>query len=223
MAGPLTRTLAGRSDPNVVALLSLQLILLAFFILLNALSVIEDDKKRVVIDSVSQAFDGRIQAFRNLSDQQAASGQLSGAERLADELADLLDSTLPAIRVTDGASHSEVRVELPASMLFAPGATVLKPGHDLLLQRLTAALKSEGEKGVTFHAEVRHGVPSDSLARLDELKTRSVELGRIGHLAQRLADLGTPRETISTGLEIGRPGAIFLNFSVVEDEPRSTP
>lgn len=212
MAGPLTRTFVGRSDPNVIALLSLKLLLLAFFILLNALSVIEEDKQRVVIDSVSQAFDGRIQAYKNLSEQAAGAGQLSGAKELANELADLLDATLPAIRLNEGASNSEVRVELPSSMLFARNATELNPGRDLLLQRLTKAILAASTKGVIFRAEIRHGVPGDALTRLDELQGRSVELRRLGHLAQQLADAGLPLERISAGLEIDRPGAIFLNF-----------
>lgn len=216
MRGPLARTFAAQSDPNVIALLSLKLLLLAFFILLNALSVIEEDKQRVVIDSVSQAFDGRIQAYKNLSEQAAASGQLSGARQLAEALADLLDSTLPAIRLTEGASHSEVRIELPSSMLFGRGETELKPGHDLLIQRLTAALLAENAKGVTFLAEVRHGVPANALERLDELKDRSVELRRIGHLAQVMIEEGMPREQLSSGLELGRPGAVFLNFRLIE-------
>lgn len=212
MAGPLTRTFVGQSDPNVIALLSLKLLLLAFFILLNALSVIEEDKQRVVIDSVSQAFDGRIQAYKNLSEQAAGAGQLSGARELAEELADLLDATLPAIRLKEGASHSEVRIELPSSMLFASNATELNPGRDLMLQRLTKAILAASAKGVVFRAEVRHGVPGDALSRLDGLQGRSVELRRLGHLAQQLADAGLPLERISAGLEIDRPGAIFLNF-----------
>lgn len=216
MAGPLTRTFVGKSDPNVIALLSLKLLLLAFFILLNALSVIEEDKQRVVIDSVSQAFDGRIQAYKNLSENAAGAGQLSGAKELANELADLLDSTLPAIRLNEGASNSEVRVELPSSMLFARNATELNPGRDLMLQRLTKAVLAADEKGVVFQAEFRHGVPGDALERLDDLQERSIELRRLGHLAQLLADEGMPVERISTGLEIGRPGAIFLSFRSVE-------
>ncbi|WP_282607978.1 flagellar motor protein MotB [Pelagibius sp. Alg239-R121] len=221
MAGPLERTFLGQSDPNVIALLSLKLLLLAFFILLNSLSVIEEDKQRVVIDSVSQAFDGRIQAYKNLSEQSAAAGQLAGAKDLAEELADLLDSTLPAIRLNEGASHSEVRVELPASMLFARGATELQPGRDLMLQRLSAALL-RGD-GIVFMTEVRHGVPEGALERLDDLKERSVELRRIGHLAQNLVEQGLPRERISTGLELGRPGAIILNFRAVETKPGGEP
>ncbi len=206
----------GQSDPNVIALLSLKLLLLAFFILLNALSVIEEDKQRVVIDSVSQAFDGRIQAYKNLSEQAAGSGQLSGARELANELADLLDTTLPAIRLNEGASNSEVRLELPSSMLFARNATELNPGRDLLLQRLTKALLAASTKGTAFLAEVRHGVPGDALGRLDGSQERSVELRRLGELARHLADAGLPVERVSTGLEIGRPGAIFLNFRSVE-------
>lgn len=218
MRGPLVRTLAAQSDPNVIALLSLKLLLLAFFILLNALSVIEEDKQRVVIDSVSQAFDGRIQAYKNLSEQAGASGQLSGARRLAEALADLLDSTLPAIRLNEGASHSEVRIELPSSMLFGRGATELKPGHDLMIQRLTAALLAESADEVTFLAEVRHGVPANALERLDDLKDRSVELRRIGHLAQVMIAEGLPQEQLSSGLELGRPGAVFFNFRLVETD-----
>ena len=223
MLGPLARTFAAKSDPNVVALLSLKLLLLAFFILLNALSVIEDDKQRVVIDSVSQAFDGRIQAYKNLSEQVSASGQLSGAQRLAEALADLLDSTLPAIRLNEGASHSEVRIELPSSMLFGRGATELKPGHDLLMQRLTDALLAESAQGTTFLAEVRHGVPANALERLDDLKDRSVELRRIGHLTQVMVEQGLPRERLSSGLELGRPGAVFLSFRLVEPQGEDQP
>ena len=206
----------GQSDPNVIALLSLKLLLLAFFILLNALSVIEDEKQRVVIDSVSQAFDGRIQAYKNLSEQAAGAGQLSGARELANELADLLDATLPAIRLNEGAENSEVRVELPSSMLFARGATELNPGRDQLLRRLTKALLDANGKGAAFLLEVRHGVPENALKRLDGAQQRSVELRRLGHLAQLAADAGLPRERLATGLEIGRPGAVFLNFRTTD-------
>ncbi len=223
MAGPRLRTFVGQSDPNVIALLSLKLLLLAFFILLNALSVIEEDKQRVVIDSVSQAFDGRIQAYRNLSEQAAGAGQLSGAKELATALADLLDSTLPAIRLREGASNSEVRIELPASMLFTKNATELNPGRDLMLQRLAKALLTQNKNGVSFQTEVRHGVPADALQRFDEIQGRSVELARLGHLAQLLVKAGLPEEQISSGLEIGRPGAIFFSFQSFETTAEALP
>ena len=51
-----------RSNSNTTLLLSLNLILLAFFILLNSLADFETDRARAVLASVKQAFNGKSEA-----------------------------------------------------------------------------------------------------------------------------------------------------------------
>ena len=62
-SGAARRPGARQGDPNVVALLSLKLILLGFFILLNALSEYEESRTRMVLESVNEAFNGRVDAL----------------------------------------------------------------------------------------------------------------------------------------------------------------
>ncbi len=77
-AVPTGRNREGSS--NIVLLLSLMLILLAFFILLNSLSEFEAGKARAVIESVNRAFNGKIESGDRTPAHSASLGALPEAE-----------------------------------------------------------------------------------------------------------------------------------------------
>ena len=60
MASPSDPGIRRDDNKYIVLLLSLKLILLAFFILMNALSEFETRRTETVLDSVSRAFRGSI-------------------------------------------------------------------------------------------------------------------------------------------------------------------
>jgi len=65
MAGGTPRSGMGQGNGNIIALLSLNILLLAFFILLNSLSSFEEERRDAVMDSVRQAFQGLVRVERN--------------------------------------------------------------------------------------------------------------------------------------------------------------
>ncbi len=197
-----------RGDPNVVALLSLKLLLLGFFILLNALSEFEEHRTRSVLDSVNEAFDGRIDAPESHAPFAAALGPLEQGRAMMEEVGRLFHSLLPAVRSEHAADRGRLQLELPAETLFRPGGIALQPGRDLLLRGLVAALASDGRLGLDFEVELLHG--ADTLAAPSAPPGGPLEMQRLGALVRLLVRLGLPARKLSIGMLPGRPGKVRL-------------
>ena len=108
------------SDPNIVALLSLQLLLLAFFILMTAISDFEQNKVQMVVGSVNEAFDGQIVTSEDVSLTDAALGPIPGSARLAARIRNLFSSTLPVARVERKNVPESCGSSCPRTACFAP-------------------------------------------------------------------------------------------------------
>ena len=105
-------------DGPLVSLLSLKLLLLAFFILLNAMSELEALKVRAVLESVTKAFDGRLVVEENVARSAAAEGPLEGAEIFLKETGRIFNSLLPAVSRAESARSRSLIVELPIGTFF---------------------------------------------------------------------------------------------------------
>src|SRR3546814_4555131 len=64
MAGAAPQPKNRQSNSHIVALLSLKILLLAFFILLNALATFQEERSSAVVDSVRDAFQGLLPVGR---------------------------------------------------------------------------------------------------------------------------------------------------------------
>ena len=199
-----------RGDPSLVALLSLKLLLLGFFILLNALSDFEEHRARSVMESVNQAFDGRIDAPRSYAPFAAALGPLAQGRAMMEEIGRLFQSLIPAVRSEHAAERGRLELELPADTLFRPGGISLQPGRDLLLRRFVAALSSEGRLGLDYEVELLHGVPVAAVAGTTATPAETLEMRRLGALVRLLVRLGVPARKLSIGMLPGRPGKVRL-------------
>ncbi len=199
-----------RGDPNVVALLSLKLLLLGFFILLNALSEFEEHRTRSVLDSVNEAFDGRIDAPESHAPFAAALGPLEQGRAMMEEVGRLFHALIPAVRSEHAADRGRLQLELPADTLFRPGGIALQPGRDLLLRRLVAALASDGRLGLDFEVELLHGAAADAYDVPAAAPGGTLEMRRLGALVRLLVRLGVPASKLSIGLLPGRPGRARL-------------
>ncbi len=201
-----------RGDPNVVALLSLKLVLLGFFILLNALSEFEEHRTRSVLESVNEAFDGRIDAPESHAPFAAALGPLEQGREMMEEVGRLFHSLIPAVRSEHAADRGRLQLELPAETLFRPGGIALQPGRDLLLRRLVAALTSDGRQVLDFEIELLHG--ADAVTASSAAAGGTLEMRRLGALVRLLHRLGLPARKLSIGILPGRPGKVRMDFQV---------
>ncbi len=201
-----------QKDPNIVALLSLQLLLLAFFILLNALSKFEDEKTRRVLESVNDTFNGQVQAVRNASTYKGAIGSLDDGRSLVAELKQLFTSTLPATRVEQTSRANLFRLELPAAQLFEADSAELRSGRPGLLKRISDVLKRRQAQGQSFRLRWLHGVDSTGDRRLAAPGPGLLEIRRLGHVAEELLARGVEAERLAVGVEPIGGGRMVLEI-----------
>jgi hypothetical protein len=201
---------ARHGDPNVVALLSLKLILLGFFILLNALSEYEESRTRMVLESVNEAFNGRVDAPESFAPFSAGLGPLEQGAAMMEDVGRLFRSLIPAVRSEHAADRGRLLLELPSETLFRPAGVALQPGRDLLLRRFAAALTSDGRLGLDFEVELLHGTAGDTSAAPSAATGGTLEMRRLGALVRLLVRLGVPARKLSVGLLPGRPGRVRL-------------
>ncbi len=181
-------------DGNIVALLSLKLLLLAFFILLNALSALEAHKAKAVLESVNKAFSGRLEVKENLSPQEAGAGHLSGARLMLDEVGQLFESMLPAVYRETTSHGSSLVLELSTQSLFRSGKSALQPGRGLLLDRLVAALNAERNVPVFYQFEFQQGTLGADYA------AKQLAVDRAAAMAHHLVRRGVAAEDLSIGI-----------------------
>ncbi|MGQ9365315.1 hypothetical protein [Azospirillum sp. ST 5-10] len=194
---------------GILLYLSLFLLLLAFFIVLNAISVDSVRRARAVLKSVEQSFtiDPRLLFGRDPVASRA--GTVLAVQRL-DTLGDLFATTVAVDKVEVVAPGRQLEVRLPADGLFEPGTARLRLDRTGLLDRVAAALRQPlpGERiEVEFLVALSSTVASQPPSPID----------RAGALARDLVARGAPAEGVSIGIERGAPGTARFVFSVRAD------
>lgn len=183
------------SDGNIVAMLSLKLLLLAFFILLSTMSQFEAERSRAVMESVATTFEGHVAALRSLDNPAAGLEQLEGSSSLVDQLKSLFRQTLPAVQMETSADGKVLRVEAAASALFRRRAAELAPGRGVFLNRLVRIIQAGRDGAGAYELQVLHSVRGMQARPAGDLA-----IARTGTAVRRLSGLGLAREALSVGL-----------------------
>lgn len=187
-----------RPDPGLVALLSLQLLLLAFFILLTALSKFEQDRVHRVVESVTDAFGVRYVS----ADEQAVSpgglGFYEAMKPIAERLRRVASATLPVKIEIELRQDGELRVEIPYDALF--GLADASPRGTLrpLLVALARALAGPRFEELPWVLDASARLAD--LGRRSEAVERDLAVRRAAAVVRSLAALGLPAERLSAGL-----------------------
>ena len=192
---------------HILLLLSLKLILLAFFILLNALSEFQEDKTRAVLDSVTRTFRGDFEPNANIMPHAANLGILPEVRDNLRRIGSAFESLVPAARSEWIDRALTLRLEVPAADLFETGAAALRPEPRALLEELVQAVVRARDRGTALDLEVLHGLPSGWRAFADA-QGSSLEVRRTGALVQALAGIGAPNEALAVGLVPERPNVV---------------
>jgi hypothetical protein len=203
-----------QNEPWVVIFLSLFLILLAFFILLNALATIEETKAHKVLTSVAATFrsvvdfDTRAQLL--ISDL----GPAPEAQEVMEALEQLWVTAVPIAKVEKLTNGRVMQMTIPVNELFLGGKAVLRADREALFDRtgLLLALKTKGgitEAEVTFGTHRTDGTLTHPEGRL--------AAERAGRIAAALVDHGAPADRLGIGLREGDPAALRVRFESREE------
>jgi len=193
----------------MLLLLSLNLILLAFFILLNSLSDFETDRARAVLASVKQAFNGKVEAAGQQPSFGSSLGALPEVEAKMREVGSLFEALAPTARAKSIRRANSVRVDVPAGALFKPGSQRLRLGREVLLERLAESLRKGSEGTPRYLLEILVGTGSQvAVEGGATIGSAGLELRRAAVLAARLSAEGAPFDGLSTGLRPGAAGSL---------------
>lgn len=210
MAGVAPQSGDRQGNSHIVALLSLNILLLAFFILLNSLANFEEERRGAVVESVREAFQGLLPAGRSVSADPAGPGILEGADDIIESLSQLFGDDLPLVERTEASGARVLQIDLPAGDLFVDEGNDLRPdGAESL--RLIAGVLADPRFA-------RHRARVDVLLGLDGRSSgiagNRVALLRAGLLVRTLERDGVTPARLSAGLLPGFPGKVRLHFTV---------
>lgn len=185
-----------RGDINLATLLSLQLLLLAFFVLLTAVSRFEGDRSRSVIASVQATF-GPIAGRPDGEGGRAASADAVALGAFREEIGHLARTAIPLTRVEAATPSDVMQIDLPADAFFRPEESRPKPARRSFFRRLVAAL-AHRPAGSRYELELRQSTHLP----------QPLAVARAGALARALAAAGVPEDSLSVGIGPGDAGRI---------------
>lgn len=207
-------------ERSLFPLLSLYLLLLAFFILLNSLTHPDESRSREVIRSVQQAFDHEVLALRLRGTQNAESGVALAAAAAVEELLGALAGDQADVETRRVAGSTVLTIEIDVEPLFPRDGTALLDATERLLDGVATAVRRQAERAIVIETEILHGleVLRDVVPGLESPGWLAAQ--RAGALVRALAERGLPAERLAAGVLPGKPGRLQILFRFYDRESR---
>ena len=203
--------LENRPNSGSIIFLSLFLLLLAFFILLNALATIEETKSRQVLTSVAATFRSAVDADTNAQVLLSELGPVPEPEELLAAFEQLWVTAVPVTKVERIESGQVMQMTIPANELFLGGKDVLRTDRKALLDRVVRVV-SLPVRGTVQELKIILGSDPVSDAELD--RGGNLQMRRAVTLARALVEAGAKPDRIGTGIRIGESKSLSLRFAV---------
>ena len=199
-----------RRDPTLIQVLSLYLLLLAFFVILFNISKAEQFKTTVVTDSLNSTFASRGRPTENPAPLASALGSIVADPAFQQRIGQLITAEIPISKVREIKPGSILEARVPVDELFE--GDDVAPDRLQLTEQLAVALGG-APPGMRYDVDILVGIAADMEADVDG-SHRALTLARGGHLAARLVAAGAPPGHVAAGLERGDPNWARLLFYV---------
>ena len=185
--------------------LSLFILLLAFFILLNALSTVEQGRSNRVLESVQEAFPSAYRGQIRDSMLEAEAGRAIG-ETVRAAIGAVFREELPVAELTADPSGSPLFVSFPARLVYAPAAGGITPVTERVAARLAPIVNGRDGRSA-LKLQILFGI--DAGADADD---RSDSIFRASEVVRAFLRAEIQPDTLSTGLEVADPTKVRLVF-----------
>jgi hypothetical protein len=197
------------TGPTVI--LSLFLLLLAFFILLNTLATIEESKSKQVLNSVALSF--RSPALDTTSVEVFISdlGQSPEPDELLRTVKRLWVTSVPVAKVEVLSPGRVMQMTMPANELFLGGKAELRSDRRRLFQNLAQVL---ARRGGTFKGEIQAVLGAGETLTGGAPNGTSLQMRRAAVFAEELVAYSAPSDALAVGLREGDPRTLRIRFSV---------
>jgi flagellar motor protein MotB len=198
-------------DPTLIQVLSLYLLLLAFFVLLFNASQYDRGRASAVKESLSSTFRTHGDPANDVVARSSDQGERPGAELVLDSFADLIRTELKVAKVENLKKGRLLRVTLGADDLFVSGNAGLRDDRSELLSKL-AQLLGKKPPGLRHKVEaylVGGWIPPDRMTQAVPLP-----IARAATLAEALIARGALQGTVSGGVRHGAENQVALIYRV---------
>ncbi len=203
--------------PSLVLFLPLFLLVLAFFILLVAISTVEDVKSNAVMESLTSTFSEPLLNVSDPTEYTSKDGSPLTGHQFQEQMTNLFATTLQVAKIEIVNPGRFMRISVPTETMFAKNKTELRPLVLPVFDRIVAALSGRSP-GTHFEMEFVMGV---DYTKSGELPTGpSLSMSRASGVADELAGRGVPPDAISIGLREGNLNAVLINFYVRDEDER---
>jgi hypothetical protein len=240
-----TDVLPIRKETGPILFLSLFLMLLAFFILLNSISTLRETKSRDVLSSVSATFQTTIDPDRSAEILVSTLGGVLEPQKVLDEVERLWLSDVPFVKFETVTQGRHIMVELPAMQLFvgaqpelrgdrrdllAATANVLSarlPGQVVIMQAIlfvndlaqVPKVPDTPKPPPVVEGAVDLANPEAMIAPVDSEKDGTeLAFDRVAALAKALVAGGAPPDNFEIGIRPGNVSRIRFRFFIRDAE-----
>ena len=199
---------------GVIVFLTLYLLLVAFFILLNAVSVINEEKSEEIIGSMRDTFRPVGDLSEIASEFSSDIGSFAQASVTLLAVADLVKKAIPLAQVENVEQGELMSITLDANALFVPERAQLKASAEDMLRR-TAVATSEPPPGLRYDVQAlfKRDIPLGAAAQ----GKPTLNTARASALAGALQARGGPEYSILIGLDPALGDVVELRFEVREE------
>lgn len=197
-------------DTGPILFLGLFLLLLAFFILLNALATREEIRTRAVINSLILTFQAPKEEVRSKEIFISALAPVPDPEDIIEQFERIWVAAIPLLKMERLSQGRTMQVIMPTNELF------VGPGDDLRSDRQTLFVntaKALSYKADGFVNELEFVFGS---GREEGSDGDSVQIRRAAAISRELVANGAPPDTVTVGTQWGEARRIRMRFHVRE-------
>lgn len=190
-------------NPMLLQVLSLYLLLLAFFVLLNSLSAPEQSRLRAVKGSLSETFAASGKPARETRQLTSSAGNILVDAGFLDRIGSLVRTELGFAKIRNVTPGRLMEVSMGAHELFRDAKVSINPLYRPTIEAMAAAARTPSN-GVRYEIEILVGKEGG----------QNLPGARSAYLATVFTGAGAPRRSVAAGVEHGSPGVVRLRFRV---------
>ena len=195
--------------------LSMFVILLAFFVLLNSISSVKTEKVKPMVESIEGAFASKISATEDWQPSASQNEEESAGEgRVTEKIEAMFTAQIAGIETQkdDGTGTLLMRVKYNDFAASISGASGNASESQQFMRTLTSMMRSD-MAGHPYRMDAFLQVGENPAELQSEQPQKMAVLMRdLGVLAQHLQTAGLPEKLMTIGMEQGQEGMVELLF-----------
>ncbi len=195
--------------------LSLFIIMLAFFIMLNSVSIIKEERAKPLMDSIEEAFASKITANENWQPSTAPSDAMgTGEGRVIDRMEGLFQGHVAGVQTQKDDGRGVLLMRMNYADLSAAVSNIGDKAAEnkKFMETLTSMLRASAASQ-PYRMDIFLQVDENpAIMQDDQPQKMKVLMRDLGVLAQQLEKAGLSQRLLSIGLEKGQSGTVELLF-----------